>query len=115
MSYPFSLPRYLALAPLPSGGVLCFPVMTLGGEIVIMPAPDLAEFIALTQRQVTHAFLPPTLIYMLLGHPGLAAADLSALQCLWYGAAPMSATRLAEAMTSSARCWDSCSGRPRRR
>ena len=37
---------------------------------------------------------------MLLGHPDLPAADLSALQCLWYGAAPMSATRLAEAITT---------------
>jgi hypothetical protein len=27
---------------------------------------------------------------MLLGHPDLPTADLSALQCLWYGAAPMS-------------------------
>ena len=39
MSYPFGpRPRYLALAPLThAAGVLCFPVMTLGGEIVIMP------------------------------------------------------------------------------
>jgi fatty-acyl-CoA synthase len=103
MSYPFEgRPRYLALAPLThAAGVLCFPVMTLGGEIVIMPAPDLAEFIAVAaQRKITHTFLPPTLIYMLLGHPDLPAADLSALQCLWYGAAPMSATRLAEAITT---------------
>jgi fatty-acyl-CoA synthase len=102
MSYPFEgRPRYLALAPLThAAGVLCFPVMTLGGEIVIMPAPDLAGFIALAaERKITHTFLPPTLIYMLLGHPDLPAADLSALQCLWYGAAPMSATRLAEAIT----------------
>src|SRR5262249_55571179 len=37
MSYPFSgRPVYLALAPLThAAGVLCFPVMTLGGEIVI--------------------------------------------------------------------------------
>ncbi len=103
MSYPFEgRPRYLALAPLThAAGVLCFPVMTLGGEIVIMPAPDLTEFIALAaQRKITHTFLPPTLIYMLLGHPDLPVADLSALQCLWYGAAPMSATRLAEAITT---------------
>ena len=103
MSYPFEgRPRYLALAPLThAAGVLCFPVMTLGGEIVIMPAPDLAEFIALAaERKITHTFLPPTLIYMLLGHPDLPAADLSALQCLWYGAAPMSATRLVEAITT---------------
>ena len=101
MSYPFEgRPRYLALAPLThAAGVLCFPVMTLGGEIVIMPAPDLAQFVALIERHaVTHTFLPPTLIYMLLGHSALPAADLSSLQCLWYGAAPMSATRLAEAI-----------------
>jgi fatty-acyl-CoA synthase len=73
--------------------------MTLGGQIVIMAKPDLAEFLALAQsHRITHTFLPPTLIYMLLDKPGLAAADLSSLQCLWYGAAPMSASRLEEAL-----------------
>lgn len=102
MSYPFRpRPRYLALAPLThAAGVLCFPVMTLGGEIVIMPKPDLGEFLALIeQHRITHTFLPPTLIYMLLGHARLAQADTSSLQCLWYGAAPMSASRLEEALT----------------
>jgi fatty-acyl-CoA synthase len=102
MSYPFGpRPRYLALAPLThAAGVLCFPVMTLGGEIVIMPKPDLADFLALIARhRITHTFLPPTLIYMLLDHPGLAGTDLTSLQCLWYGAAPMSVSRLEEALT----------------
>src|SRR5215470_6998627 len=101
MSYPFGgRPVYLALAPLThAAGVLCFPVMTLGGEIVIMPAPDLGEFLALAGRyRITHAFLPPTLIYLLLDHPALATADLTSLQCLWYGAAPMSAARLEQAI-----------------
>jgi len=101
MGYPFGArPVYLALAPLThAAGVLCFPVMTLGGEIVIMRAPDLTEFLALVERhRVTHTFLPPTLIYMLLRHAGLASADLSCLQCFWYGAAPMSAARLEEAI-----------------
>jgi fatty-acyl-CoA synthase len=101
MSYPFKpRPVYLALAPLThAAGVLCFPILTLGGEIVIMAAPDLAEFLALVERhRVTHTFLPPTLIYMLLAHPALAATDLSSLQCFWYGAAPMSAARLEEAL-----------------
>ena len=35
---------------------------------------------------------------MLLDAHGLATADLSSLQCLWYGAAPMSASRLEEAL-----------------
>ena len=103
MGYPFDgRPVYLALAPLThAAGVLCFPIMALGGEIVIMPAPDLAEFLGLIGRhRVTHAFLPPTLIYLLLDHPGLAGADLSSLQCLWYGAAPMSAARLEQAISA---------------
>ena len=101
MSYPFSgRPVYLALAPLThAAGVLCFPVLTLGGEIVIMPAPDLADFLTLVERhRVTHTFLPPTLIYMLLAHSSLPTTDLSSLQCFWYGAAPMSAARLEEAL-----------------
>jgi fatty-acyl-CoA synthase len=101
MGYPFAgRPVYLALAPLThAAGVLCFPIMALGGEIVIMSKPDLGEFLGLIEGQrVTHTFLPPTLIYMLLGHDQLAATDLSSLQCFWYGAAPMSVARLEEAI-----------------
>jgi acyl-CoA synthetase (AMP-forming)/AMP-acid ligase II len=87
MSYPFGhRPRYLALAPLThSAGVLTFPIMAMGGETVIMPAPDLGAFLRLIeQHRITHAFLDST--------------DLSSLECLWYGAAPMSPVRLTEAL-----------------
>ena len=102
MSYPFEgRPVYLALAPLThAAGVLCFPVLALGGEIVVMRKPDVADFLEHVERhRVTHTFLPPTLIYMVLAHPSLDTTDLSSLQCFWYGAAPMSATRLEEALT----------------
>ena len=73
--------------------------MALGGEIVVMAKPDVGEFLALVERhRVTHTFLPPTVIYMVLGHESLDATDLSSLQCFWYGAAPMSAARLEEAL-----------------
>ena len=101
VSYPFDgRPVYLALTPLTlAAGVMCFPVMSLGGEIVAMPTPDLGEFLTLiAEHKVTHAFLPPMLIYSLLEHSGLATADLSSLQCLWYGAAPISSARLEEAV-----------------
>ncbi|HZZ23565.1 MAG TPA: AMP-binding protein, partial [Roseiarcus sp.] len=101
MSYPFEgRPVYLALAPLThAAGVLCFPILALGGRIVIMPKADLAEFLDLIERRrVTHTFLPPTLIYMLLENPRLAATDRSSLQCFWYGAAPISVARLEEAI-----------------
>ncbi|KQX39647.1 AMP-binding protein [Variovorax sp. Root434] len=101
MGYPFEgRPAYLALAPLThAAGVLCLPVMALGGQVVIMPKPDLGEFLGLIEEhRITHTFLPPTLIYMLLQHPQLASAKLDSLQCFWYGAAPMSAARLEEAL-----------------
>ena len=101
MSYPFEgRPVYLAVAPLThAAGVLCFPILALGGRVVIMPKADLAEFLDLiARRRITHTFLPPTLIYMLLEHPELAATDRSSLQCFWYGAAPIAAARLEEAL-----------------
>jgi fatty-acyl-CoA synthase len=101
MSYPFQgRPVYLAQAPLThAAGVLCFPILACGGEVVIMAKPDVGRFLELIERhRVTHTFLPPTLIYMVLGHPALDRTDLSSLQCFWYGAAPMSTARLAEAL-----------------
>ncbi len=101
IGYPFEgRPVYLALAPLThAAGVLCFPILASGGEVVIMRAPDVGGFLALVERhRVTHTFLPPTLIYMVLAAPALDTTDLSSLQCFWYGAAPMSATRLEEAL-----------------
>jgi fatty-acyl-CoA synthase len=102
MSYPFKgRPTYLALAPLThAAGVLSLPIMALGGQIVIMHHPDIGEFLALIERyRVTHTFLPPTVIYMLLDHPQLDATRRDSLQCFWYGAAPISASRLAEALS----------------
>ena len=94
-------PTYLALAPLThAAGVLCFPVLASGGSIVVMRTPDVGGFLAaIAEHRVTHTFLPPTLIYMVLDHPDLATTDLSSLQCFWYGAAPMSSRRLEEALT----------------
>ena len=103
MSYPFrGRPVYLAMAPLThAAGVLCFPVMALGGRIVVMAAPDTGAFLAnVAAHRVTHTFLPPTVIYQLLDHEDLPRTDLSSLQCFWYGAAPISPTRLEQALTA---------------
>jgi fatty-acyl-CoA synthase len=101
MGYPFEgRPNYLAMAPLThAAGVLAFPILALGGKIVIMPRADPKAFLTLIERhKVTHVFLPPTVIYMLLDLPELAQTDLGSLQCFWYGAAPISAARLEEAI-----------------
>lgn len=101
MAYPFDGPPvYLALAPLThAAGVLSFPVLALGGEIVIMRTPDIGQFLGLiSTHRVTHTMLTPTMVYMALDHADLPTTDLSSMQCFWYGSAPMSATKLAEAL-----------------
>ena len=101
MSYPFEgRPVYLALAPLThAAGVLCFPILALGGEIVVMRTADVGAFLDnLEHHRITHTFLPPTVIYMVLGHERLDTTDRSSLQCFWYGAAPMSVARLEESL-----------------
>lgn len=106
MGYPWpergERPIYLAMAPLThAAGVLCFPVLTQGGSIVVIRQAAVDTFLTkVAEHRATHTFLPPTLIYMILDHPDLATSDLSSLQCFWYGAAPMSAKRLEEALTS---------------
>jgi len=64
-----------------------------------MHHPDIGEFLDVIESYgVTHTFLPPTVIYMLLDHPKLDATRRDSLQCFWYGAAPISAARLTEAL-----------------
>jgi fatty-acyl-CoA synthase len=118
MSYSFEGRLvYLALAPLTHATcVLCFPILALGSRVVIMPKADPTDFLRfIAQRRVTHAFLPPTLIYMLLELR--SSLKPTRLRCNASGTAPapISATRLEEATARSARLWPNCSVRPRRR
>ena len=48
--------------------------------------------------QVTHLFLPPTAIYMLLADEHVKEHDYSSLRYFWYAAAPMSVEKLKEAI-----------------
>jgi acyl-CoA synthetase (AMP-forming)/AMP-acid ligase II len=93
-------PVYLALAPLThAAGVLTFPILALGGATVIMPKADLSKFLHhIETYRVTTTFLPPTVIYMLLEHPEVHEIDYASLKYFWYGAAPISAVKLKQAI-----------------
>ena len=119
MSYPFrGRPTYLALAPLThAAGVLCFPILALGGRVVIMAHADVGEFLHLIEHErVTHTFLPPTVIYLAAGPPAARRPPTTA-RCSASGTAPRRCRRPAwrRRSTRSARSWASCSARPRRR
>jgi acyl-CoA synthetase (AMP-forming)/AMP-acid ligase II len=59
-------------------------------RIVLLRQFDAGEWLALAAAErATHAFLVPTMLKRVLDHPAFADTDLSSLQVLSYGAAPM--------------------------
>ncbi|MDE3075231.1 MAG: 4-coumarate--CoA ligase family protein [Chloroflexota bacterium] len=72
--------------------VLLNSVLRGGGQLVTMARFDLEEFLGLIQRyRVTRAYLVPPIVLALAKHPAVANYDLSSLQAITSGAAPMSA------------------------
>lgn len=70
-----------------------------GGHTVLMADVDVTKAVELVARHgVTHTFLVPTVIQSLLRVPGIDEADLSSMQLLMYGAAPIGDVLLSRAM-----------------
>jgi fatty-acyl-CoA synthase len=92
-------PRYLAASPITHAAVLAIvPTLVRGGTVVLQESFSPAAYLgAIGEHRVSYAFAVPTMIYELLRHLGTADYDLSSLETLAYGAAPISPTRLVEA------------------
>ena len=91
-------PVHLVVAPMThaAGGVGIM-LMAAGATQVILPHFDAKALMeAIEREKVTHMFLPPTAIYVLLAHPDLRKHDYSSLEYFIYAAAPMSVERLKE-------------------
>jgi len=90
--------RYLACAPIThAAGMLITPTLMAGGTIILQRGFDPSRWlIELCSERATLSLLVPTMIYVLLDHPGLDDADVSSLEAIMYGAAPMSPARLVE-------------------
>ncbi|RZT36335.1 acyl-CoA synthetase [Cupriavidus agavae] len=81
-----------------ASGMLMQPYLFLGATLVLFEKFDTARFLADVARlRLTHVFMVPAMINMLLAEPALATADLSSLRTLAYGAAPMAPARIREA------------------
>ena len=92
--------RFLICTPLSHAGAAFFiPTLLSGGSLIVLPYFEPASFLAaIEQYRVTATMLVPTMLYVLLDHPALDTTDLSSLETVYYGAAAMSPTRLAEAI-----------------
>ena len=92
--------RFLATTPIShaAGGMLR-PVMFKGGYTRLLQGFDPDVFCrTIEEERITCTMLVPTLIYALLDHPATRNYDLSSLEMIIYGAAPMSADRLKQAI-----------------
>ena len=66
------------------------PQILVGGETLLIEAPEPARVLALIEAEhITSFFAPPTVWISLLRHPDFGARDLSTLRNLYYGAAIM--------------------------
>lgn len=91
---------HLVVAPMThSAGLIGCMHFARGGTNAIMnkAAPDLICD-AIEQYQVSHLFLPPTLVYMMLALPDVGDRDYGSLRHMLVGAAPTSLEKLKEAI-----------------
>ena len=93
--------RYLAATPIShAAGITLYPVMLRGGFARLVNGFDVEAWCrTVEEEKITSCFLVPTIIYGLIDAASVRAKyDLSSLQMIVYGAAPMSPDRLLEGM-----------------
>jgi fatty-acyl-CoA synthase len=93
--------RFLAATPIShAAGVTLFPVMMRGGLMRLVQGfePEVYAGVVAAEK-INATFLVPTLIYALIDNDDLRRRhDMSSLEMIVYGAAPMSPDRLLEGM-----------------
>ncbi|MHB8468309.1 MAG: class I adenylate-forming enzyme family protein [Gaiellaceae bacterium] len=73
-----------------ASGTFVVPFWLRGAASAVLPGFVPAGFLAaIARHRVTHTNLVPTMLGALMQAPELAAADLSSLRCVVYGASPM--------------------------
>ncbi|WOH38587.1 AMP-binding protein [Thalassotalea fonticola] len=91
---------HLVVAPMThSAGLIGALHFARGGKNVMMAAADPEGIMqTIEQQKITHFFLPPTVMYMMLAHENVNNYDYSSLQHFLVGAAPTSLSKLKEAI-----------------
>lgn len=92
--------RQLLVAPLSHVGTICFiPTIVRGGTLYVEKGFDPSRVLTVIQQQrITCMLMVPTMISALLDHPHLKSFDVSSLETIFYGASPITPTRLRAAI-----------------
>jgi acyl-CoA synthetase (AMP-forming)/AMP-acid ligase II len=91
---------YLAPGPIThASGMVILGCFFRGAAVVVLPAFEVEAYLDTLERErVTHTFVVPVMLNLVLASPTLAERDLSALQSITVGGAPVSPARLREAV-----------------
>ncbi len=82
-----------------ASGMLIMPVLVASGCNLILERFDVRELLETIERErVSYIFMVPAMINMILSHPNMNDYNTSSLKGIFYGAAPMSAARIREAI-----------------
>jgi acyl-CoA synthetase (AMP-forming)/AMP-acid ligase II len=82
-----------------ASGMLIMPVLAAGGCNLIMERFNPQELLETIERKkVNYIFMVPAMINMILSLPGVNDYDTGSLKGIFYGAAPMSASRIKDAI-----------------
>ena len=92
--------HHLVVAPMThSAGIMGMAHFARGGTNYMMAAADPEGILqAIQQYGITHFFIPPTVMYMMLALPNVRGYDYSSLQHMLVAAAPTSLEKLKEAI-----------------
>lgn len=93
-------PVHLCVAPMThAAGVLAMMLMPGGATNIVMQQPDPLEIMRRIEADsVTHLYLPPTLLYLMLAHPEVRRFSYRSLRYFLITAAPVAPERLREAV-----------------
>ena len=87
---------FVVTAPVTHGtSTYLLPLLAEGAKLLFLDKTDPASVIqAFREQGGTMSFMPPTLIYMVMAHPGVSRSDFPKLRNLIYGGAPMPAEKV---------------------
>jgi len=87
---------FVVTAPVTHGtSTYLLPMLAEGAKLLFLDKTDPASVIqAFREQGGTMSFMPPTLIYMVMAHPGVSHSDFPKLRNLIYGGAPMPAEKV---------------------
>jgi fatty-acyl-CoA synthase len=92
--------QVLAVTPVShAAGILAYPTWLHGGTFHMLPTFDPNNLAAYVRdNRIGATFMVPTMIYRLIDHAKAYGLDLSPIETILYGAAPMAVPRLVEAI-----------------